>query len=104
MDFFREGSPQSVIDESRTGQLVDGLLHQLTQRGRLRRVLLLPPDVTRLHSWAGYLTCLLYQRLRDRAALAILPATGTHTPMTDAEIERMFPGIPRTLFHNHDWR
>ena len=45
MDFFREGSPQSVIDESRAGQLVDALLHQLAQRGPLRRVLLLPPDV-----------------------------------------------------------
>ena len=34
----------------------------------------------------------------------ILPAIGTHFPMTDGEIEKMFPGIPRSLFRVHDWR
>src|SRR5204863_2550036 len=28
----------------------------------------------------------------------------THAPMSDAEIARMFPGVPRDLFHVHDWR
>jgi nickel-dependent lactate racemase len=104
MEFIREGSPQAVIDDNRAAELVDALLDRLRQRGPLRRVLLLPPDVTRYHSGAGLLTCLLHQRLRDSAEIAILPATGTHEPMTDAEIARMFPGIPRALFHAHDWR
>ena len=104
MEFFHEGSSDTVIDETRAGQLLDALLIQLRARGPLRRVLILPPDVTRYHSWAGPLTRLLYERLRDTAELAILPATGTHLAMTDDEIARMFPGVPRALFHEHDWR
>jgi nickel-dependent lactate racemase len=104
MEYIREGSAEAVIDETRAGELLDNLLAQLRQRGPLRRVLILPPDITRYHSWAGPLTCMLYQRLHGAASVAILPAVGTHAPMTDAEIERMFPGVPRTAFHAHDWR
>ncbi len=104
MEFIAEGGPDKVVEESQASVLVDGLLHDLRQRAPLRRVLLIPPDITRFHSWAGTLTCLLYHKLRDSAAVAILPAVGTHTPMTDTEIARMFPGLPRTAFHAHDWR
>jgi nickel-dependent lactate racemase len=104
MEYLHEGSAQTVIDQARAGELVESLLEQLRRQRRLRRVLLLPPDISRLHSWGGPLTVKLYERLHREAAVAVLPATGTHTPMTDAEIERMFPGIPRRLFHAHDWR
>jgi nickel-dependent lactate racemase len=104
MDFIREGAPTTVIDEARAGVLLDSLLTQLRQRGPLRRVLILPPDITRYHSWAGPLTCLLYERLRGEATVAILPTVGTHAPMSDTEIASMFPGVPRALFHAHDWR
>ena len=104
MEFVREGSPLAVVDEKRAGELVDSLLEQLRQRGPLHRVLLLPPDVTRYHSWAGFLTGLLYQRLHRYATVAVLPATGTHAAMTEDEIAHMFPGVPSQLFHVHDWR
>src|SRR5438270_11793181 len=104
MEFFHDGSPDSVISEQRAEQLVDSLLTQLERRGPLRRVLILPPDITRYHSWAGLLTCLIYARLHRHADVAILPATGTHEPMTGAEIDRMFPGVPARLFHAHVWR
>lgn len=104
MEFLAEGSPHTRIDRARAGQLVDDLLDQLRQRGPLRRVLILPPDITRFHSWAGLLTCLLHERLHRSAELAILPAVGTHEPMTAAEIDRMFPGVPHGLFHEHNWR
>lgn len=104
MEFLHDGSPTQVIDEAAAAKHVAALLAQLRQRGPLRRVLLLPPDITRLHSWAGVLTCQLYQQLHAQAELAILPATGTHAPMTAAEIDRMFPGVPHALFHPHDWR
>jgi nickel-dependent lactate racemase len=104
MEYIREGSPTAVIDERRAGELVDGLLQQLAQRGPLRRVLILPPDITRYHSWAGPLTCMLYERLKKDATVAILPTVGTHAPMSDAEIAKMFPGVPRGLFYAHDWR
>jgi nickel-dependent lactate racemase len=104
MEFVREGSREAVIDEARAGELVDWLLTQLRQRGPLRRVLLLPPDITRSHSWAGTLAGMFCQRLHPAAEVAVLPTTGTHVPMTDAEIARMYPGIPRRLFFAHDWR
>ena len=104
MEFLREGSPQAVLDEKRAAELVDSLLEQLRQRGPLHRVLLLPPVITRYHSWAGFLTGLLYDRLHRHATVAVLPAIGTHAPMTEAEIGRMFPGVPPQVFHVHDWR
>jgi nickel-dependent lactate racemase len=104
MEYIHEGSPDTVIGEKRAEELVDALLTQLRARGPLRRVLILPPDITRYHSWAGFLTALIYQRLKDSATLAILPAIGTHTPMTAAEIARMFSGVPQSLFRVHDWR
>src|SRR5215210_7778299 len=104
MEYLKEGSPTAVITEARAQALLDHLLGQLRLRGPLNRVLLLPPDVTRLHSWAGFLTAALYRRLRAIDRLAILPALGTHAPMSAAEIEHMFPGVPKDLFHVHDWR
>ncbi len=104
MEFLHEDSPQTVIDEARACQHVKSLLAQLHQRGPLKHVLILPPDMTRLHSWAGFLTCELYQQLHRDAELAILPAVGTHLPMTDDELSHMFPGVPHSVFHAHDWR
>jgi nickel-dependent lactate racemase len=104
VEYFAEGSPGAVIDEARTAALVDRLLDGLRQRGPLRRVLLVPPDVTRLHSGAGLLTCLLYERLRDSAEVAVLPAVGTHAPMSPAEIDHTYPGVPAGIFRAHDWR
>ena len=104
MDFVQEGMANIEISEARAKQHVQSLLAHLRKRGPLQRVLILPPDMTRLHSWAGFLTCELYDQLHRDAEVAILPAVGTHLPMTDAERAHMFPGIPRNLFHAHDWR
>jgi len=104
MEFLHQGSRATIISEKMADALMDTFLDQLQKRRPLGRVLILPPDITRYHSWAGFLTCKLYEKLRNRASVAIIPATGTHAPMTDAEITRMFPGIPRQLFHEHDWR
>ena len=95
------GSPTSVIDAQHAGRLLDELLAAL---GDPRRVLLLPPDYTRRHSWAGELTVMLYERLRDRASVAIMPALGTHAPMTEARVAAMFPGVPPEVFVVHRWR
>jgi nickel-dependent lactate racemase len=104
MEYLHEGSPQTVIDEAGARQHVQALLAQLRQRGPLERVLILPPDMTRLHSWAGFLTCELYEQLHQNAEVAILPAVGTHLPMSAAELTHMFPGVPHSVFHVHDWR
>lgn len=101
MDYFAYGSATTVIDEATAGELLDGMLAKL---GQMRRVLLIPPDVSRLDSWSGPITCLLFQKLSRVADVQILPAVGTHSAMTDAQMDQMYPGIPHTRFHVHDWR
>jgi nickel-dependent lactate racemase len=68
-----------------------------------RNVLIIPPDYSRFHSQAGMITSMIYRLLPD-AVRDILPATGTHQPMSGEEQSRMFGGIPADLFRRHDWR
>ncbi|MFT3771664.1 MAG: lactate racemase domain-containing protein [Minicystis sp.] len=70
----------------------------------MRRALIIPPDFTRAHSGAGELTVILHERLVGRTHVEIMPALGTHAPMTEAEREAMFPGIPGGIFRDHDFR
>ena len=73
--------------------------------GPLRKVLIIPPDFTRFNSNAGELTAMLYAMLSPTAHVDILPALGTHFPMTEEEIRTMFgPDIPMERFFVHDWR
>jgi hypothetical protein len=68
-------------------------------------VLIVPPDITRLHSRAGLLAAAAAELLEKRKIpFAVLPALGTHRAMRAAEIRRMFPGIPERRFLVHDWR
>lgn len=71
---------------------------------RPRRTLLIPPDYTRFWSGAGYLTCQYYALLCGGGRVDVLPALGTHAPMTAAQIASMYPGIPADRFLVHDWR
>jgi len=71
-----------------------------------KRILLLPPDITRFYSEAGSITAYLYEILAPQAeAVHVMPALGTHSPMTEAQIRAMFgDGIPLEDFLVHDWR
>lgn len=70
-----------------------------------KKVLLLPPDFTRFHSKAGLIVQLLYKMLAPGCRVDIMPALGTHVPMSDSEKQRMFgAGIPADHFFVHDWR
>ena len=71
-----------------------------------RKVLLLPPDITRSHSGAGLIVQLLWQMLILRGSeIQIMPAPGTHVPMTRSEQVRMYgTEIPESAFLVHDWR
>jgi nickel-dependent lactate racemase len=69
-----------------------------------RRVLLLPPDITRMHSGVGRLTEMLYELLKDEAEVHVIPTLGQHVPHTAAENRQMFGSIPNERIHAHDWR
>ena len=93
----------SASEKLSAADLQAGLTEALERLGTRSKVLLLPPDITRLHSRAGELTRMAWEYYGS-AVTDILPALGTHFPMTDAEIATMFGPIPRELFRVHDWR
>jgi len=71
----------------------------------LSKVLLLPPDFTRAHSGAGEITVKLYNMLKDVCHVDVMPALGTHMPMSDEERIAFFGDeIPRERFIVHNWR
>jgi nickel-dependent lactate racemase len=84
-------------------QLNDLLVGTLDKLGPRKRVLVIPPDITRLHSGAGELTRIAWKYYGARLA-AILPALGTHAAMSPEQMTRMFGDVPQSLFHIHNWR
>ena len=93
----------SADAELRQDDLKASLFEALAKLGPRRRVLAVPPDLTRLHSGAGDLTRYAYEYWGD-ALNAILPALGTHSAMTPAQLQRMFGDLPQDLFRVHNWR
>ncbi|HOE97750.1 MAG TPA: lactate racemase domain-containing protein [Candidatus Sumerlaeota bacterium] len=69
-----------------------------------RRILVIGPDITRCYSGAGGLTSLLFVLAAGRCHIDLMPALGTHEPMTPAELDRMYPGVPHDRVLVHDWR
>ena len=100
MIYFARGS---LHDNLTTADLEQGLIEAFDQLGARRRVVLVPPDITRLHSRAGDMACCAWRYYGARIS-DVLPALGTHSPMTPAQIDRMYPGIPHDRFRVHDWR
>ena len=69
------------------------------------KVLIIPPDFTRFHSNAGFITSYCYKTLTERGVLVdVLPALGTHVPVSREQWEKMFVGIPYEKMLVHDWR
>jgi nickel-dependent lactate racemase len=69
-----------------------------------RRVLLLPPDLTRAHSGAGWMAETFYRLLPPSCDVHVIPTLGQHAPHTESENRRMFGSIPDQRIHAHDWR
>jgi nickel-dependent lactate racemase len=100
MMYFGAGSLDKILNPE---QIKQGLYKALDLLGKRSKVIAVPPDITRFHSYAGPLTELVY-RYYGNALTDVLPAIGTHYPMTDEEIGSMFGSVPRSLFRPHDWR
>lgn len=97
--YERGGENERLSDED----LKRGLYKALDRLGKKKKVIAVPPDITRFPSKAGYLTEQAWRYYGDRLT-DILPALGTHTPMTGQEIESMYGSTPKELFRVHDWR
>ena len=92
------------MQEITVPQLEDSLRKWLENYHGLRRVLLLPPDITRYYSRAGLIVQLLYKMLAPECRVDIMPALGTHLPVNESERLKMFGDIPAGNFFVHDWR
>ncbi|MGO9482282.1 MAG: lactate racemase domain-containing protein [Candidatus Kryptoniota bacterium] len=92
------------VDTSLTpAELEAGLYEALDKLGQRVKVVIVPPDMTRLHSRAGALTESAWRYYKEKLK-DILPSIGTHSPMDGEEIETMYGGTPKNLFRVHDWR
>ena len=96
------------IAEAPTGltpeEIRAALLQSLEGRA-VKKALIIPPDYTRFHSNAGFITNVYYHALTERgAAVDILPALGTHVPVTESQWKSMFGDIPYETMLVHDWR
>jgi len=100
MIYYENGSADACLTAD---DLKKGLFEALEKLGTKRKVLAIPPDYTRLPSRAGELTEYAYQYFGARLT-DILPALGTHTPMTEEQIKHMFGSVPENLIRKHDWR
>jgi len=100
MLFYKRGNKNEALSSK---DLKQGLYEALEKLGKKKKVLAIPPDITRFYSRAGELTEMAWEYYGDTMT-DILPALGTHYPMTEAEIKRMFGKTPVGLFREHDWR
>ena len=70
-----------------------------------KKILVIPPDFTRMYSGAGIITAAIFDLLGDRCEIDVMPALGTHAPMSREECETFFLG--RVKYENlivHRWR
>ena len=100
MIYFQTGSVKADLSPN---DLKEGLYTALTLLGKKKKILAIPPDFTRSASRAGELTHYVYEYYGDKLT-DILPALGTHSPMSKHQITEMFGDIPVSLFREHDWR
>ncbi len=100
MLYYARGSGQDSITPEEAREALSGVFRTLGPR---KRVLAIPPDFTRFNSYAGPLTEMVFDWYGD-ALTDVMPALGTHSPMTDAQISAMFGRVPRDRFRVHDWR
>lgn len=100
MIYYQNGSTENNLSHD---DLQKGLFEAFEKMGAKHKILVVPPDYTRFQSRSGELTEMAWQYYGEKLT-DILPALGTHTPMTEEQISHMFGDTPRELFREHDWR
>ena len=106
MEKFYYADKKAVLSPEEIRQaLLASLDDWQAQHGELNHVLIIPPDFTRFHSNSGFITNVYYHALAEMGCeVDILPALGTHVPVTAEEAEKMFGDVPFDRFLEHNWR
>ena len=100
MLYYSRGSKTDIISADDIRSALSGVFKAL---GPKKRVLAIPPDYTRLNSYAGPITSMVNDYFGDRLT-DVMPALGTHSPMSVEQITSMYQGVPLEKFRVHDWR
>ncbi len=100
MLYFARGSKTDNISADEVRAI---LKETFDKMGRKNRVLAIPPDFTRFNSYAGPITEMVYDYFGDTLT-DVMPALGTHVPMTPEQIKTMYGHVPADKFRVHDWR
>ncbi len=105
---LKKRSDEMYIEKG-AGEISDNellaLLEESVKGKALKKVLILPPDYTRMYSGAGKITRMYYNMLKDVCEVDIMPALGTHEPMTKEECTAFFSDdVPFEKILVHDWR
>ena len=91
------------------GEMLE-LVHKAADEARRRicanpkKVLLLPPDITRAHSGSGWIVEEFYKIFSKEAEVYVIPTLGQHLPHTPEQNKWMFGSIPEERILKHDWR
>ena len=106
MDLFKIAEEGSTIsDEELVNLLEKALADWELLNGDVKKALIIPPDFTRFHSNAGLITQVFYHLLMATdAEVDILPALGTHVPVSESQWKTMFGDIPYEKMLVHNWR
>jgi nickel-dependent lactate racemase len=123
--FCNVGSETTALSDDDLRNHIYAFLDSVGER---EDVLILPPDYTRFHSQAGKLTQMVAEyynfipsaptttdpprtkkiKSSNEPTLQILPALGTHAPMSEEQIKNMFgeklASKEPSPFLVHDWR
>ncbi len=97
-----DGGGSEGLSERQVRQALEESLSGL--KTKLRKILLIPPDYTRLHSYAGVIARILFEWLSPGCEVDILPALGIHAPVSREEWDSMYAGIPYDRMLIHHWR
>ncbi|MCF7930724.1 MAG: lactate racemase domain-containing protein [Acholeplasmataceae bacterium] len=101
MEIFIKASEPTGL----TQKEIEQSLLKSVEGKKLKKVLLVPPDFTRFHSNAGFITNFYYHYfINHQIDVDILPALGTHVAMSKDECEEMYGDIPYDKFIYHNWR
>ena len=102
---FRVEGAEAGFTDAQFNDAIEQIAQQWVLGPGVKRLLLLPPDHTRLYSFAGKITAALWRRLSDSVEIDVMPALGTHHAMKPEQLRMMFgEEIPLDRFVAHDWR
>ena len=102
MDELYKTNAKNGLSEKCIEEMLDVLIEQLKTA---KKILLIPPDYTRCYSYSGPIVAYLYKKLIATSEVFVIPALGTHMPMTKEERIKMFgDDIPDSAYLIHRWQ